>query len=77
MNCPACAEGTRHTPEELAQYHPLAGHGYRDGQGWCCPEAERAHNEELAQKLAGADLAHRRAEPSGEGPVPEQASIGA
>ena len=42
-DCPACIAQRIHTPEERAVYHPLASHGWMDGHGWTCPEAEEAH----------------------------------
>jgi hypothetical protein len=31
--CPACHFKRLHTPADW-QYHPYAGHGYQQGQGW-------------------------------------------
>jgi hypothetical protein len=45
--CPACIAQRIHTDSERAQYHPLAGHGWVDGHGWTCPEAEQAHLAEV------------------------------
>jgi hypothetical protein len=45
--CPACITQRIHTAEERAQYHPLAGHGWVDGHGWTCPEAEQAHIDDV------------------------------
>lgn len=33
MNCPACIEKRVHTPGDWV-YHPYAGHGYQERQGW-------------------------------------------
>jgi hypothetical protein len=48
--CPGCEEKRLHTADEMAQFHPLAGHGYEQGQGWCCPEAEAAHHAEREER---------------------------
>ena len=47
--CPACAVKRLHTAEETAKYHPLAGHGYVENQGWSASEAEVAHQVEVEQ----------------------------
>jgi hypothetical protein len=52
MNCPACNEKRIHTAEERAEYHPLAGHGWMDGHGWTCREAQEEHEEEELQRAA-------------------------
>jgi len=36
-NCPACRDYLRHTPEEMREFHPLAGHGYSPETGWTDP----------------------------------------
>jgi hypothetical protein len=39
-DCPACIEKRVHTAEEWRDYHPLAGHGYSEGQGWTRPDLD-------------------------------------
>lgn len=48
--CPACAADRLHTATERSDYHPLAGHGYQEGQGWSSPEAEQAHIADVRAK---------------------------
>ena len=68
--CKACRDRRNHTRVEWRN-HPLAGHGYAEGQGWTHPEAERLHNEEAtALRTANAS----RAASSG---APEVKQIGA
>src|SRR5262249_19302291 len=42
VTCDACDAKRRHTPAEWRQYHPDAGHGYTEGQGWSHPDLEAA-----------------------------------
>jgi hypothetical protein len=51
MTCPACRDGRRHTAEET-QHHALAGHGFIEGQGWCCEEAKQASETERESRKA-------------------------
>lgn len=43
MICAACQARRCHTPEELRNHHPLAGHSFTPETGWTHPEAERLH----------------------------------
>jgi hypothetical protein len=40
-DCSGCQNFTRHTPEEMREFHPLAGHGYTKETGWTLPELEK------------------------------------
>jgi hypothetical protein len=48
--CPACQEERIHTDQERAAHHPLAGHGFADGQGWSTPGAEQAYVADQKEK---------------------------
>ena len=58
--CKACRDRRCHTKVEWRN-HPLAGHGYAQGQGWTHPEAERLHNDEL--RAANASVTSQQAPP--------------
>jgi hypothetical protein len=58
MTCPACIAHGVHSPDERACYHPLAGHGYQEGQGWSGPQAEQAHIAEVRAKNQSQEKSH-------------------
>jgi len=53
--CPACAARRVHSVREWRDYHPLAGHGYAEGQGWTCPRVwhDAKENESNDQNQTG------------------------
>lgn len=44
-DCPACTADRLHTKNERMEFHPLAGHGYAEGQGWSTPELNPQRKE--------------------------------
>jgi hypothetical protein len=56
-NCPACRAGRLPSPDEVREFHPLAGHGYTREQGWSHPEAKRIHDLEIAEAVKKAEEA--------------------
>jgi len=55
--CPVCVAQRLHTADERTVYHPLAGHGYQEGQGWSSAAAEQAHIAEVRGREAKANAA--------------------
>ena len=47
MSCPACEARRRHTQAEASEYHPLAGHGYQERQGWTSQAVKEKHDSEV------------------------------
>jgi hypothetical protein len=48
MNCPACISQRWHTEAEWLN-HPMRGHGFTREQGWTHPDAQKAHDAEMAE----------------------------
>lgn len=44
-DCPACDGERLHTVDERMRFHPFAGHGYSEGQGWSTPELDPKRKE--------------------------------
>jgi hypothetical protein len=48
-DCPACEAQRVHTTAERMRFHPYAGHGYIEGQGWSLPELDPKRKEHDAR----------------------------
>lgn len=54
--CPACTDKRLHAPADWT-HHPLAGHGYQNGQGWSRPDLDPAQHVE--PEFAGVETSAR------------------